>query len=67
VTDERGYLYLVEALTEGAPQPEGTEVLQRWRLPFDDAVAMAADGTLTDSLTIAGLLRAARVIDARTP
>ncbi len=65
VTDEVGYLYLVEALTEGDPQPEGTEVLQRWRLPLRDAAELAAAGDLTDSLTIAGLLRAERLLHRR--
>jgi 8-oxo-dGDP phosphatase len=65
VTDEIGHLYLVEALAEGDPEPEGTEVLQRWRLPLREAAAMAASGELTDSLTVAGLLRAERLVDGR--
>jgi 8-oxo-dGTP pyrophosphatase MutT (NUDIX family) len=67
VTDELGHLWLVEDLEEGPTDPEGTEVLQRWRLPFPQAVEMAGCGALTDSLTVAGLLRAARVLERRSP
>lgn len=65
VTDEVGHLFLVEDLVEGQPEPEGTEVLQRWRLPLEEAAAMAAGGELTDSLTVAGLLRASRLLRGR--
>ena len=62
VTDEVSRLYLARDLTAGPPRPEGTERLQRWRLPLAQAVEMALDGRLTDSLTVVGLLRAADVL-----
>lgn len=65
VTDERGHLWLVEDPEEGPHDPDPTEVLRTWRLPFADAVAMARDGGLVDSLTVVGLLRAAHVLAAR--
>jgi 8-oxo-dGTP pyrophosphatase MutT (NUDIX family) len=65
VTDELGHLWLVEDLSPGIPAPDGTEILQRWRLPLAQAVELAARGVLTDSLTVAGLLRAAWVLDSR--
>lgn len=65
VTDEVGRLYLVEDLTQAESRPEGTEVLQLWRLPLAEAAAMAASGELTDSLTVAGLLRAERLLRQR--
>jgi 8-oxo-dGTP pyrophosphatase MutT (NUDIX family) len=65
VTDEVGYLFLAEDLVQGVPRPEETEVLQRWRLPLEDAIGMAASGELTDSLTVAGLLRAGRLLARR--
>lgn len=65
VTDELGHLWLVEDPQPGPMDPDGTEVLQRWRLPFAQAAEMAATGHLTDSLTVAGLLRAARLLQAR--
>jgi 8-oxo-dGDP phosphatase len=65
VTDELGHLWLVEDLSSGPPAPEGTEILQRWRLPLEQAVDLAARGVLTDSLTVIGLLRAARLLEHR--
>jgi 8-oxo-dGDP phosphatase len=65
VTDERGLLFLAEDLTEGLPRPEPTEQLVRWRLPLDEAVAMAYDGRITDSMSVAGLLRAERLLRDR--
>lgn len=65
VTDERALLFLAEDLTEGTPRPEPTEQLVRWRLPFAEAVGMACDGRITDSMSVAGLLRAERLLGAR--
>lgn len=65
VTDERALLFLAEDLTEGPARPEPTEQLVTWRLPLADAVAMAEDGRITDSMSVAGLLRAERLLRAR--
>jgi 8-oxo-dGDP phosphatase len=65
VTDEVGHLFLVEDLEEGAADPEPTEELRCWRLPLAEAVELAATGVLTDSLTVAGLLRAERLVARR--
>jgi 8-oxo-dGTP pyrophosphatase MutT (NUDIX family) len=65
VTDEVGWLWLAEDLRPGEAAPEATEVLETWRLPLAVAVTMALDGTLTDSLTVAGLLRAAHMLGTR--
>ncbi len=65
VTDERALLFLAEDLEQHDAQPEPSEQLLRWRLPFDQAVAMALDGRVTDALSVAGLLRAADVLRRR--
>jgi 8-oxo-dGTP pyrophosphatase MutT (NUDIX family) len=65
VADEVAYLWLVEGLTEGDPDPEGTEELRRWRLPLHDAVAMALDGRITDAMSVAALCRAEALLLAR--
>ena len=59
VTDEAGLLWLAEELTQQDPAPDPTEALRLWRLPLATAHALALDGTLTDSLTVIGLCRAA--------
>jgi 8-oxo-dGTP pyrophosphatase MutT (NUDIX family) len=66
ITDETGVVYTARALRHGEPDPDPTEELAiRW-LPFDEAMAMIADGRITDALTIMGLQRVAldRAIDS---
>src|SRR5690606_5576966 len=62
VTDEVGTVYLAEELTPGEPQFEETEVLQIKKLPFSKTVEMVMSGEITDSISIAGILKAARVL-----
>lgn len=63
VTDERGELYLARGVTRaGDPEPEDSEALQRRRVRFEEALAMADRGEITDAMSVAGLYRAARVL-----
>lgn len=64
-TSERGEIFLAEGLTLGESSPEGTEVLQIWRLPLQKALDMAADGTIADAPSVIGLWRAARTLAER--
>jgi 8-oxo-dGTP pyrophosphatase MutT (NUDIX family) len=67
ITDERGILYLAGGLSDGPSQPDPTEQVEvRW-VPFDDALAMAADGRILDALSIIGLQRVALDRQAATP
>jgi ADP-ribose pyrophosphatase len=63
-TDERIWLFLARELTpvEAGPALEDDEVLEVERVPLSDAVAMAADGRITDAKTVASLLRAAALL-----
>ena len=58
VTDEEGFIFLAEILTEGPPDFDETEDLKVIKLPFLDAYEMVLDGKITDSLSIAGILKA---------
>ncbi len=59
ISDEGGVLFAARATSHGVPAPEPTEDLAiRW-LPFEDALAMASDGRITDAMTIMGLQRIA--------
>jgi 8-oxo-dGTP pyrophosphatase MutT (NUDIX family) len=58
VTDEAGCVFLAEGLTLGEAEPDGTEDLRIWRLPFVEAVRMALTGEISDALAVVGLLRA---------
>lgn len=62
VTDEEGLVFLAEDLTQGETEFEETEVLQIKKLPFEEAVAMVMSGEITDSISIAGILKAARIL-----
>jgi ADP-ribose pyrophosphatase len=64
--DERMHLYLASELEplEGYQGPDVDERLELRRLDWHTAVAMAADGRITDAKSIIGLLRLARLVDA---
>ena len=62
VTDEAGQIFLARDLTEGVATPEESESdLKVWKLPLHEAVEMVMEGKITDSLSVAGLLKAARI------
>lgn len=58
VTDEVGYVFIATGLTEGETEFEDTEDLKVWKLPFEQAYQMVLDSRITDSLSVAGILRA---------
>ncbi|MEP1094009.1 MAG: NUDIX hydrolase [Cyclobacteriaceae bacterium] len=62
VTDEVGYAYLAEELTEGETAFEETEQLEVKKLPLAEAIKMCDDGAITDSLSVAAIYRLARVL-----
>lgn len=59
VTDEYGIAYLARDLTFGAAAPEDTEELKVKKLPFEEALEMVLKGEITDSLSMAALMRVA--------
>jgi 8-oxo-dGTP pyrophosphatase MutT (NUDIX family) len=62
VTDEEAFLFLAEDLVFGESYLEETEAdLVVRKLPFRDAVQMVLNGEITDSLTVAGILKVARL------
>jgi 8-oxo-dGTP pyrophosphatase MutT (NUDIX family) len=62
VTDEVGLVFLAEDLTQGETEFEETEILQIRKLPFKAALEMAMSGEITDSISLSGILKAARVL-----
>lgn len=58
VSDEFGIVFVAQELEQGMAQPEDTEQLQLRRLPFSEAVEMVLRGEITDSLSVAALLKA---------
>jgi len=63
VSDEKGVIYIAKGLSYHNPEPEEGEVLQIRKLPFNEVYQMVMDGELTDSLTVAGILKTKLLID----
>jgi hypothetical protein len=59
-------VYLAEDLTQSDLEPEETEDLRLWKLPLAEAVRMAMDDRITDGISVAGLLKAEKVLAGRT-
>ena len=57
VSDELGILYLAKDFEQFEAQPEETEQLVVKKIPFEEAYQMVVTGQITDSLTVAGILR----------
>lgn len=64
VTDEEGFIFLAKGLSQGETAFEETEVLEIRKLPFVEAVRMVMNGEITDSLSIAGLLKVQLLLSA---
>ena len=63
VTDEEGFIFLAQELTEGETAFEETEDLALQKLPLGGVLDMVMQGKITDSLSIAGILKAARLLN----
>ena len=62
VTDEEGFIFLAEDLTLGKNALEESEAdLKVMKLPLHEAVQMAIESKITDSMSVMGLLMVARL------
>lgn len=57
VTDEYGIVYLATGLSFGQPEPTDSEKLTIKKVPLENAYEMVMEGKITDSLSVAGLLK----------
>lgn len=57
VSDESGVVFLAKNLTQGETEFEETEDLKIKKLPLSKAVQMVMDGEITDSISMAALLK----------
>lgn len=62
VTDEEGIVFLAENLTQGETEFEETEILLIRKLPFSEVLEMVMNGSITDGISIAGILKASRIL-----
>ena len=65
VSDETGYVYLAEDLTEGPTDFDETEDLQIRKLPLQEAFEMVMNNEITDSLSMAGILKLHLLLKAK--
>lgn len=62
VSDEEGFIFLAEELSQQENDLEETEAdLKVWKLPFEEALHMVLDGKITDSLSVTAILKVARI------
>jgi len=66
VTDEEGFVFLAEELTEGETEFEETEDITVRKLPLSEAVRMVLNGEITDAISAAGLLKLAYARNSAT-
>ena len=57
VSDEIAYIYLARNLQQGIAEPEETEELQIQKVSLEEAYQRVLSGEITDSLSVAGILR----------
>lgn len=63
VSDERGVVYLAKDLIQGETEFEDTEDLKIRKLPLSEAFQMVLDGKITDSISMAALLKLKILLD----
>lgn len=61
VCNEVAYIFLAEDLTQAESQPEETEQLQVKKVSLKDALEMVLNDKITDSMSVAGILKVARL------
>lgn len=57
VSNELAIIYLAQELTQGEAEPEETEDLKLMKVPFTKAYQMVLAGEITDSMSVAAILR----------
>jgi 8-oxo-dGTP pyrophosphatase MutT (NUDIX family) len=57
IMDEIGAVFLAQDLHYGESDPDDTEVLQIKRIPFSEALNWVEQGTITDAISVAGILK----------
>lgn len=57
VTDEHAIVYLAYDVEQHKPSPEETELLTVRKLPFEEAYLLVEEGEITDSISVAAILK----------
>lgn len=64
VSDEVGIIYIARNLSYFNPEPEEDEVLSIKKISFNEAYEMVMKGEITDSLSVAGILKTKILLDS---
>lgn len=62
VTDEEGFIFMAEELISGESEPEETEELHVRKIHLTEALEMVMANKITDSMSIAAILKASRIL-----
>lgn len=62
VSDELAIIYIARGLVQGKAEPEETEQLQLKKVPFQEAFNMVMNGEITDSISVAAILKTQHLI-----
>ena len=62
VTDEEGIVFLAEDLLQSTPEFDDTEKIDIIKLPFQKAYEMVLDNKITESISIAGILKVGKML-----
>lgn len=62
VSDEEGFVFLAEGLTQGETEFEDTEEIEILKLPLSAAIEKVMNGDITDAISVAGLLKVGRLL-----
>jgi 8-oxo-dGTP pyrophosphatase MutT (NUDIX family) len=63
VSDEFAMVFLARGLEQRSPSPEETEQLIIKKIPFEEAFKMVEEGLITDSISMAAILKIKIMID----
>lgn len=62
VTDEEGFVFLAQDLEQGSTAFDETEILAIRKVHFTEALRMVEENEITDSISMIGIYKAARVL-----
>lgn len=63
VTNEEGFVFLAEKLSQTDSSPEETEKLEVVKVHLSDAVEMVLKDEITDAISMVGILKAAKILN----
>jgi len=62
VTDEEGFVFLAQELSQTDSSPEETEKLEVRRIPLSQALQMVMDDKITDAISMIGIMKVAKML-----